>query len=163
MGAVRVERVSRIPRLSPFLMMVVGFVALIVLGFELFATQLFTAPPETLCPLRASTGLPCPGCGGTRSAKSMLAFDFMGALAHNPLLASGALVLFAALAIRLVFGRTLVCSPTQRQWTLIGIGFGLLILLNWIWVLGRHEVLPLGNAPAAGSTLSTVADSTLTQ
>ena len=78
-------------------------------------------------------------------------------------IASGASVLFAALAIRLVFGRTLVCSPTQRQWTLIGIGFGLLILLNWIWVLGRHEVLPLGNAPAAGSTLSTVADSTLTQ
>jgi hypothetical protein len=154
MGAIRLKKVPRIPRVSPVLVAVVASTALVVIGFELFADLLFTTPPETLCPLRTGTGIPCPGCGGTRSAKSMLEFDLASALAHNPLLASGALVLLAALVIRLVFGHTLDGAFTQRQWTLIGITFGVLILLNWVWVLGRHGVLPLGNAPVPTATVS---------
>ncbi len=154
MGAFRLERAPRIPPVSAVLVTVVIAIALIVIGFEFFATQLFTTPPETLCPLRANTGLPCPGCGGTRAARAMLRLDLVDALAHNPLLALGGCLLLAAFVVRLVFGRTVRVSPTQRQWTTIGVAFGVLILLNWIWVLGRHGVLPLGNAPVEASALS---------
>ncbi|MAB29407.1 MAG: hypothetical protein CMJ53_09065 [Planctomycetaceae bacterium] len=155
MGAFRLKKAPRIPAVSTVLVAVIASVALIVIGFELFADLLFVTPPETLCPLRAGTGIPCPGCGGTRSARALLQFDLPSALAHNPLLAFGALVVFAALGIRLIFGCTIDCALTQRQWGLLGIVCGALILLNWAWVLGRHGVLPLGNAPVASSVSAT--------
>ena len=121
MGAFRLKKVPRIPALSPVLVAVIASISLIVIGFELFADLLFVTPPETLCPLRAGTGIPCPGCGGTRSARSLLEFDLPSALAHNPLLAFGALVVCAALGIRLIFGCTIDSVLTQRQWGLLGI------------------------------------------
>ena len=155
MGPLRLSKVPRMPTVSPVLVAVIASTALVVIGFELFADLLFATPPETLCPLRAGTGIPCPGCGSTRSARSLLNFDLGNAFAHNPLLAFGALALGAALAIRLVFGRTLDCAFDQRQWTILGVTFGVLILLNWGWVLGRHGVLPLGNAPVASTSSQT--------
>ena len=155
MGAFRLKKAPRIPAVSPVLVAVIASIALIVIGFELFADLLFVTPPETLCPLRAGTGIPCPGCGGTRSARALLQFDLPSALAHNPLLAFGALVVFATLGIRLLFGCTIDCALTQRQWGLLGIVCGTLILLNWAWVLGRHGVLPLGNAPVSSSVSAT--------
>jgi len=156
MGAFRLKKVPRIPAISPVLVAVIASIALIVIGFELFADLLFVTPPETLCPLRAGTGIPCPGCGGTRSARALLEFDLPSALAHNPLLAFGALVVCAALGIRLLFGCTIDSVLTQRQWGLLGILCGVLILMNWGWVLGRHEVLPLGNASVASSVPPTI-------
>ena len=50
--------------------------------------------PET-CALKATTGVPCPGCGLTRSWVSALHGDPAGSLAHHPL---GWLVLLYALA-----------------------------------------------------------------
>lgn len=35
------------------------------------------------CPLKALTGVDCPGCGGLRSVHSMLHGDLMGAIHHN--------------------------------------------------------------------------------
>ena len=137
------------------IVVVVASIATVVIGFELFADLLFTTPPETLCPVRAGTGIPCPGCGGTRSARALIQFDLVSAFGHNPLLAFGALLLLAALLMRLLFGRTLEISISQRQWTWLGLALGGLILLNWGWVLGRHDVLPLGNAPSSSAEVST--------
>ena len=106
MGAFRLKKAPRIPAVSPVLVAVIASIALIVIGFELFADLLFVTPPETLCPLRAGTGIPCPGCGGTRSARALLEFDLPSALAHNPLLAFGALVVFAAALSLVMWGFT---------------------------------------------------------
>ena len=38
------------------------------------------------CPLRALTGLQCPGCGGTRALHALLHGDVAGAFAFNPML-----------------------------------------------------------------------------
>ena len=149
MGAFRLKRAPRVPAVSPVIAALVVAIAMGVIGFELFTDLLFATPPETLCPVRAGTGIPCPGCGGTRSARALIQFDLVSAFAHNPLLAFGALVMLAALLIRLVCGRTLETSMSQRQWTWLGIAVGVLILLNWGWILGRHGILPLGNAPAS--------------
>ncbi|MBB49022.1 MAG: hypothetical protein CMJ33_10905 [Phycisphaerae bacterium] len=155
MGAFRLKRAPRVPAVSPVIAAVVASIVTVVIGFELFADLLFATPPETLCPVRAGTGIPCPGCGGTRSARALIQFDLVSAFAHNPLLAFGALVMLAALLIRLVCGRTLETSMSQRQWTWLGIALGVLILLNWGWVLGRHGVLPLGNAASSSAEVST--------
>ena len=155
MGAFRLKRAPRVPTVSPVIVAVVVSIAMVVIGFELFADLLFATPPETLCPVRAGTGIPCPGCGGTRSARALIQFDVVSAFAHNPLLAFGALVLLAALLMRLVFGRTLETSMSQRQWTWLGVSLGVLILLNWGWVLGRHGILPFGNAPSSAGVATT--------
>jgi len=36
-----------------------------------------------LCPLKAFTGLDCPGCGGMRAVHSLVHGDFVGAMNHN--------------------------------------------------------------------------------
>ncbi|MCF7675674.1 MAG: DUF2752 domain-containing protein [Akkermansiaceae bacterium] len=46
---------------------------------SLFGISLFP------CPWRAATGLPCPGCGMTRSALSLLRGDLAGSLRENAL------------------------------------------------------------------------------
>ena len=38
------------------------------------------------CPIRALTGLQCPGCGSSRCMSAIGSGDFVGALRHNPFL-----------------------------------------------------------------------------
>ncbi len=38
-----------------------------------------------VCPLHATTGLWCPGCGGTRAAYDLAHGDILGAMSMNPL------------------------------------------------------------------------------
>jgi hypothetical protein len=70
------------------------------------------------CPLKAMTGLDCPGCGMTRAVYSLLHGDLAGAVSHNLLL----IVALPVLAVLL--GRwTLTCIgvpvrplPRWRPW-----------------------------------------------
>jgi hypothetical protein len=41
--------------------------------------------PETLCLLRATTGVPCPACGGTTAVVRLGRGDLVGAVAASPL------------------------------------------------------------------------------
>jgi hypothetical protein len=56
----------------------------------LFLAALHIRRPATLCTLRATTGVPCPFCGGTTAAVRLGHGDPLGALAASPL----ALLLF---------------------------------------------------------------------
>ena len=51
------------------------------------------------CPIRAVTGIYCPGCGSTRSVRSILGGDFATAFHNNALLVASPLILGIALAI----------------------------------------------------------------
>ena len=42
-------------------------------------------PKAALCPFKALTGLPCPGCGMTHAFLALGSLDFAGAYAQNPL------------------------------------------------------------------------------
>lgn len=55
------------------------------------------------CPIRALTGLLCPGCGNTRAALSLLRFDIIGMFEYNLMFP-----LEAAYMIRIYY----VCSKT---------------------------------------------------
>lgn len=52
------------------------------------------------CPFRAVTGIPCPGCGMTRSAISILTLDIEGFLHYNPMVVLLLPALFAAFHYR---------------------------------------------------------------
>jgi len=54
--------------------------------------------PGIACPLRAITGVPCPGCGMTTGVTQLLAGDPMGALRANPYSIPFVLLCIAAVA-----------------------------------------------------------------
>jgi hypothetical protein len=85
-----------------------------------------------VCSFRASTGLPCLGCGGTRALERMAQGDWRSALAANPLGAFTGLALWllaaagawAALSARarplgLVFGMLVALAPGAFVWNLV--------------------------------------------
>jgi len=71
---------------------------ILLLAAVLPPSWVLSGPP--LCPFRLLTGLPCPGCGLTRSVVSFLHGDVAGAIAFHPL---GPLVV-AALALAVLVG-----------------------------------------------------------
>ncbi|MDO8804941.1 MAG: DUF2752 domain-containing protein [Elusimicrobiota bacterium] len=63
-------------------------------------TLLSALPKTILCPFRALTGLPCPGCGMTHAFLALGRLDFAGAYSFNPLVFP-----LAALTVLFVAGR----------------------------------------------------------
>lgn len=57
-----------------------------ILGLAFFGLLLSERMPIPIgCPFKALTGIPCPGCGGTRALQSILRGDILNALYINPL------------------------------------------------------------------------------
>lgn len=52
--------------------------------------------PPLACPLRATTGLPCPTCGMTRAVVAAVHGDLLGSLRYNP---AGLLLLVLVVAV----------------------------------------------------------------
>lgn len=91
--------------------------------------------PE-LCTLKATTGVPCPGCGLTRSWVSAVHGDLAGSLGHHPL---GWLVLLYALAQGARHGAWLAAPGRRGAVERIGsrldrgvIVLGALLFLAWL-------------------------------
>ena len=76
------ERVSDDPR-RPVLAPLAAAGTLALMGGVLHTVDPSAGP--TLCPLRALTGLACPGCGTTRMLHHLLHGDLGTAFAYNPL------------------------------------------------------------------------------
>lgn len=90
------------------------------------------------CTFRTLTGLYCPGCGGTRSAKSLLRGDLGGAFAMNPFVAMLFLLVSGLVAVAVVRewkGRrgALPLLPAWFAWSVAGslLTFGLVRNLPW--------------------------------
>jgi hypothetical protein len=91
------------------------------------------------CGFRRLTDLPCLACGGTRSARALLAADFLSALAFNPLfvLSIGLVVLWSVWS---VFDRIrgqylrlrLVTDPAGSR--LLRWGLAISLVFHWIWL-----------------------------
>jgi hypothetical protein len=106
----------------------------VVAGSLLLGAVRWHRPPglATVCLLRATTGVPCPLCGGTTAFVRLGRGHPLAALAANPF------VLLAALALVLAptrIGRRLVRVP--HVWTAV-LG---LTAASWLWQLGRFGFL----------------------
>jgi len=80
------------------------------------------------CPLKALTGIDCPGCGGLRATHSLVHGDLRGAIDHNII----AVVLVPMMAYMLLrwtlgqFGKELPAIPWPR-WTSWALPLGLVL------------------------------------
>lgn len=94
-------------------------------------------PVHPVCLFRALTGIPCPGCGGTRVARLLLKGEFLQSVLLNPL------AVFVCLCIPLLLillfvdcvrktdrVKRLLCRTWKPLPTVIVL---VLILANWIW------------------------------
>lgn len=91
-----------------------------------------------LCMARRVTGVPCPGCGGTRSAMSLAGGDPAAAFAFNPLVAA-----FLVAGPVWLGWRWLRRGRPDRPWTpttrkVLGLGALAAVAANWAYVLW-HE------------------------
>lgn len=86
--------------------------------------------PEVWCPLRATTGVPCPFCGLTTSVTATMHLDLPAAVQANPF---GIVAVVAAGALLFVRKRTSIRIPLP----VIVLG----LALSWIWELGRYGFL----------------------
>jgi hypothetical protein len=132
-----------VPESTPTFRLVIFSLLPLLLG----ALVLLRLAPDAVlavvhCPLRETTGVPCPTCGGTLSLTQLVSGDWRAAFAANPLvfLTSVGFFLTAgyAAAATLVppWRRALHLTPTEKRtarWLAV-----LLIVLNWAWLARRY-------------------------
>ncbi|UCF93024.1 MAG: DUF2752 domain-containing protein [Desulfobacterales bacterium] len=108
----------------------VGMVLVVVLisglalhwgGFDLIAYL----PSAALCPLRALTGIPCPGCGMTRALLYLGQLNFGKAMAYNLF----SIPLLAVMILYLGPGKLPIGSPSEG---VIGLALAAVVL---VWLL----------------------------
>ncbi|MAJ45814.1 MAG: hypothetical protein CBC35_00670, partial [Planctomycetes bacterium TMED75] len=73
--------------------------------------------------------------------KSAVTLKPLEALAHNPLLVLGGVVFAGVLLLRVTTGRAVRLDFTQQGWVVVAVVFGVLLLMNWIWVLHQHGTI----------------------
>ncbi|HET7482696.1 MAG TPA: DUF2752 domain-containing protein [Actinomycetota bacterium] len=86
--------------------------------------------PDLICPLRATTGIPCPLCGMTTSVTATVHGDIGAALAANP---AGVLAVAVA-GVLLVSRRARALRVPPLLW-------GLLLAGMWLFELFRFSIL----------------------
>lgn len=122
-------------RWKPFLQLV-GFYILIVF-------LLCVSPHLHLgCPFKMLTGLPCPGCGGTRAFYALTKGKILEAIYTNPLS-----VLVTVLAVIAPIWQFIDCLRNtnsfrvmlKRKWhPAFAICVAVVIIANWIWNIYKH-------------------------
>lgn len=79
-------------------------VALAIAVVLLYILDPMTAGFSYRCPVKALTGLDCPGCGGQRAIHALLHLRFKEAIGYNPFLIIVALYISAVIFIGLLRG-----------------------------------------------------------
>ncbi|MCD7963338.1 MAG: DUF2752 domain-containing protein [Rikenellaceae bacterium] len=95
-----------------------------------------------LCIFKTVTGLPCPGCGGIRTTKALLNFEFLNALSSNPLsvITNVYIIFLVGIAIAgLIRKEDTLVDFLYRKWNKILIVIVLfLVVSEWVWNIYRN-------------------------
>lgn len=101
-----------------------------------FYDHLPVRPPE--CGFRKTTGLPCLGCGGTRSVRALVSGDLVAATRFNPAVIVGIFTLMAWGATGWTRYRRGIEPPSfpeqNRRLKRNALIAAVLLLLNWIYL-----------------------------
>lgn len=129
------RRVRHVQWLVGPLVTLVAVVALLVVAR--YYDRLPVRPPE--CGFRTATGLPCLGCGGTRSVRALVSGDLAASISFNPGVVVGIVILLAWIATGWVrYLRGIEPPPISEQNRRLKRNLviaGALFLLNWIYLL----------------------------
>jgi len=124
------------PQLQPLLRWLLP--GTVIVGILLARFFPFDALPP-VCPFRRFAGLPCLGCGGTRSWVEMAHLRVGEAFTQSPL---GAVLFLAAILMALYIGaRSTGRLPAWRLHTsrteamLLRVMLGILLLAHWLYLL----------------------------
>lgn len=128
------QRATESPRFRPLSLLGGVGAAAVVAATVPSVTNL--VPP---CPLHATTGLDCPGCGATRGVMAAVRGDLPAAIGHNALLFVVALPLLTALWLSWYRVRvhdrpwpSWTRKPVVWQaWLVVAIAFGIVRNLPW--------------------------------
>ena len=94
--------------------------------------------PFPVCYFKAFSGLPCPTCGSTRAMARLFAGDVGGALAMNPLVTLGVLVILVWAVgdlLLLVRGRALSVEVSPGTATVLRVAALALLVANWTYLV----------------------------
>ena len=132
-NVIHFEKRARLPVVAPLPLALAG---LWLAG--LFVLWSLDGSSAKACLLYDFSGLPCPGCGGSRAGLSLLRGDLLGAILYNPLVTLALCGGTCILALRLSAGRQLVMDWSHRAVRLVPAILVAAVLANWIYVLSRH-------------------------
>ena len=119
-------------RFKPFIWLVIIEVAALVL---VLGAAYFQLPIG--CPFKMLTGIPCPGCGGTRALIALLHGHLIEAIMTNPL--SIVVIIFALIAPIWLFidcyrDTDSLKRVMMNKWpTWVIVIMAIIIIANWIW------------------------------
>lgn len=136
---------SGFPRKTYIILILVLVSGYIWLIYELLANPSGSDSGMGVCLFRHVTGIPCPSCGSTRSVLSLIHGNIAGALKMNPL---GIVIAFIMAVLPLwIIIDTILRKKTlfefysrMEEWLrrpLIAVPLVLLLLINWIWNIGK--------------------------
>jgi hypothetical protein len=91
--------------------------------------------PVQLCLIKRLTGVPCPTCGFTRGAISLLGGHIAQAWLYNPLLYSVLALFSVAVAVRFIWARRLRINLTSKERSAAWVVVGALFFANWAYVI----------------------------
>lgn len=109
-----------------------------VVGVALVGLLRLDRLPVSVCFFKIATGCPCPTCGATRAFARLFARDPMGALAMNPLVAIGALVIAIWGVADLMlwpWGRALSVEVSPGLARVARFAAVALIIANWAYLI----------------------------
>ena len=117
-------------------------VAIVAVWLTVVVTYALIEKPPALdgwsCLFRKATGVPCAACGSTRAVFAAWRGDVAGAVAHNPMMSLGMVMLLTWLMIRVGFGRAVRLDLTSGQRAVAWVVVVGLAAVNWAYVIWRH-------------------------
>lgn len=133
-------RFVRVPRFSrTMVLLLAAFVIWVVMVLSVHLYNMSASSDNSqqlvLCPMRLTTGIPCPTCGGTRAAVGIATLRFQDAWTSNPLLAVGIPLICLLFFIRIAFGRIVQVQGSPNSKRFFWVFFILIVLSNWVWVI----------------------------
>jgi hypothetical protein len=116
------------------------WLAVSVSAFFILAALIYSGVPLPKCLWHEMTGIPCPGCGGTRCARAIMAGSPGTAFALNPFVFTNFIVVIlydAYAAIVLLFRLPRLRFANVPPWLGHSTRFGVaaIFVLSWTWII----------------------------